>query len=201
MIYQSKKTVNSAKCPGVSYVLRRMSHGRRVKWALAMAPVLAKQADMQRELSTWMEGRDKAAAEARLLPCSCDGHAHPVPAQEPCSDCLCRHPQSEKENAEIGALEAKFADLVVLEINPALVRWGCESVKDLVIDGQPADVELLLSDGPEELVHEIASEVSKLLRLSSDETENFESPSTSGAPADGPTTGSSAPTASGAASI
>ncbi len=200
MNYASKQTVMSKLINGVSYTLLKMSHGRRAAYSVAMAHALAKQADIQREYATLSDRKRERAKAAALEPCVCVDHPHAPGDSQQCSvdGCKCREAHDAAEAEGIAALEQSLAELVVGEINPALVKWGLAEIAGLLIDGRPATPESLLADGPEDLVHEIASEVSRLLRVSPAETENFASPSTSGALADGPTSDSTAPSASAA---
>jgi hypothetical protein len=70
------------------------------------------------------------------------------------------------------------------EIQPVYIRWGIAKIEGLVIDGQEATIETLLSDGPDDLADEIFAQIEGRAELSASETKNSESPTTSSA-ADG----------------
>lgn len=202
MNYQSTQTINSRAFPGVTYSLRKMSRGRRTQYMMAMAETLARQSDIQREFSALTQAKEQAEAAAKIEPCVCGDHPHS--GEKPQCDvtgCACRKPKTDEFERQLAELEVKHAELVISEINPGLVRWGLASISGFEIDGVPATAETLITDGPEDLLHEIASEVVGLIRPTNDETENFASPSTSGARADGQTPATIAPTVSETASI
>lgn len=58
------------------------------------------------------------------------------------------------------------------EVESLYVTWGVIRIDGLLIDGNEATPELLISSGPEELVREAADSVRKQLGLSEDERKN-----------------------------
>jgi hypothetical protein len=68
---------------------------------------------------------------------------------------------------------------------PARVRWGLKSISGLTIDGAPASVEALLSDGPGDLVNEIYDAIEKASNFTPEQLKNSSWPITSSAVADG----------------
>jgi hypothetical protein len=66
-------------------------------------------------------------------------------------------------------LQATMADLLVKQL---YVEWAVVDLKGLVIDGEPASLQLLLSRGPEALVNEVADAIHKHLELSDVERKN-----------------------------
>jgi hypothetical protein len=81
------------------------------------------------------------------------------------------------------------------QVIQARLRWGIKELRGLEIDGQPADVEALLEDGPEDLVGEIHTAILANLGLSEDQEKNSELPTTSGDQVAGQTSDTTAATA------
>lgn len=70
-------------------------------------------------------------------------------------------------------LEDKLeAGIASAEIERLYVVWGVGKVAGLTIDGVPADPELMVEHGPEDLVREAASLVRSQLGLSEEERKN-----------------------------
>jgi hypothetical protein len=67
-------------------------------------------------------------------------------------------------------LEAAWADLLVRKL---YVEWGLAGLEGLSIDGETANVELLIDKGPEELVDEVVSALQEETGLSEEERKNF----------------------------
>lgn len=198
MNYSSRLTITSKVAPGVTYTLRRMSHARRSKYKARVAAPIAKQIDLQREWAALSAQKEALAKEARIEPCSC-GHPDEGHDKETrlCGEpgCKCRVPTSEEIDRRISEIASRYDEITVDELYPEMIRCALDSISGFKIGGVAPDAELLIEDGPEVLIWEIASEVSKLLQVTPLEAENFESPSTSGAQADGQTSDSSAPIA------
>ena len=76
------------------------------------------------------------------------------------------------------ARDAEAASLTG-EVNKEYLRWGLLEVEGLEIDGEPANAESLVENGPEDLVHECLAFVLAEAGLSSDERKNSEPHSTS----------------------
>jgi hypothetical protein len=195
MNYLSTKTIASKLFPGVTYALRKMSHPRRLAFNLSIAASLAKREDIGREFGPLQAERERIVSEAKISPCTCV-HVEHDPDSGRCKteSCDCRKPATDEVDKRMAELEAAHSQIVLDEINPALVRWGLAKITGFEIDGRQPDTESLISEGPELLIHEIASEITSVMQLSPLEAENFVSPSTSGAPADGQSSASSAPT-------
>jgi hypothetical protein len=66
-------------------------------------------------------------------------------------------------------LEASIADLLVKKL---YVEWAVVELKGLNIDGHAASVALLIDQGPEALVSEIADAIRAHLELSDSERKN-----------------------------
>ena len=66
-------------------------------------------------------------------------------------------------------LDAALAELLTRRL---YLEWGLAEVKNLLIDGEPTTVELLIEKGPEELSAEIAASIQGQLSLSEEERKN-----------------------------
>ena len=75
------------------------------------------------------------------------------------------------------AQEAEVA-LLCGQVDREYLRWGVVAIEGLLVDGRPADVEVLLDEGPEELVREAVALVRREAGLSEQERKNSESHST-----------------------
>lgn len=208
MEYTSTIDFESKLIPGVSFKLKKISHGRRIELNQKTAEAFAKIAEIQRELTPVQEDIDRAEAAAKLEPCSC---THPIDAgAKDCHNdktlrctvagCACREP---KPDAEIGSypkkyeLEGKIYESVVTDLYPIYSKWGVVSIDGLVLDGAPATMDSILSIGPEGLVPELGEEVQRILKLTPEETLGFKLPTTLGGQVDGQIQTSSAPPVNG----
>jgi hypothetical protein len=66
-------------------------------------------------------------------------------------------------------VDAALADLLVARL---YLEWGLEKIESLLIDGEIATVDLLISNGPEDLSHEIVRAIQQEIALSDDERKN-----------------------------
>lgn len=64
------------------------------------------------------------------------------------------------------------ANLLAQQIEELYVRWGLQEVDGLIIDGEPACIDLLIDRGPEELSKEISQAVKSLCGLTEQERKN-----------------------------
>lgn len=71
-----------------------------------------------------------------------------------------------------GASDAIDASLTVGAIERLCLEWAVESVRGLVIDGEPADLLSLLEQGPEDLTREILDAIRSECGLSGEERKN-----------------------------
>lgn len=147
MKYDSKKKVQS-KLPGfedVSFTLKKLTEGRRIKLNLALADVSARLRELVAESETLVptlpEGQERATLDPVTL-------------------------------ARVRTLTEQTNLLIDSEVNPAWVRWGLDKIEGLEIDGEAATVETLISDGPAELYTEILTAIRKEAELSPEETKN-----------------------------
>lgn len=99
--------------------------------------------------------------------------------------CACRKP---KPDPAIGGFDryqeivSQIIDMDNGNLAMARIRFFVSEVQGLNLDGKPANVELLISDGPEPLVDEVSEAINHLLTLSTDELLGFPAPTTGGAP-------------------
>jgi hypothetical protein len=179
MDYFSTEVFQSKLFPEVTAKLKKMSQRRRAEFNLNFAKLIQQAQDLgekhsgiDEKYSAYVKAYQTAKAAGAELPVFPDEDAKAfLKAQED--------------------LERFDQDVM----HPAVLRWGLASIEGLAIDGAPATVESLLDGGPPELVEEISKEITRVMRLSAVEAKNSESPTTSGAVADGATNDSTAPTA------
>jgi len=119
--YESTVSFRSNTAPGVTFVIHRISFGRRMELSRRV-----------RELSRKAEFLEAGAQV--------------------------------QEKIEAGILAQ--------EIDAMYLRWGLVSVDGMTIDGEPAECESLIENGPEELVGEIVRAVKSQCGLSEAEIKN-----------------------------
>ncbi len=95
----------------------------------------------------------------------------------------------------IDKMNAAWNSLLEEEWYPAWIRWGLYSLEGFEMDGQKATVDAFIEDGPDDLKMEIFKAIQKASGLSVTEGESSPTPGTSGDPADGKTTSSTAESA------
>ena len=64
------------------------------------------------------------------------------------------------------------ASLLRAEIDELYLRWGLKKIEGLELDGNEADTDSLISDGPEPLCREIIAAVKRECALSEEERKN-----------------------------
>ena len=191
MDYKSTIEFESKVAPGVIFILRRMSHTRRIMLNLKAAATFTKINELSTALEPIKEEIERAEAAARLEPCTCSHEDHDSETKR-CTvkGCECRLPRPSEEIGGYTAFAKAQADVFQELINslyPAYIRWGLAEVQGLNIDGKPATAESILDAGDERLVAELGSEIQRLIRLGPDETLGFKQPTTSGAAVEGQT--------------
>lgn len=176
MNYLSTESFESQSFAGVTVKLKKMSQRRRAEFNLNMAALLDKartidiaNEPLEMEYSAFLKTVETAKAAGAELPLF----------------------PEDKLDALGKAWTAKRR-FEQDEMAPPLLRWGVASIDGLVIDDKPADVELLIDAGPPELCEEISYQITRVMNLSAAERKNSESPTTSGAVADGATTNTTA---------
>lgn len=80
--------------------------------------------------------------------------------------------EMEFANAGKGVEERLKASLAGAEIDALYLRWGLISIEGLEVDGEAADVESLISSGPESLCSEIIAAIKRECSLTEEERKN-----------------------------
>lgn len=163
MKYQSTKTIQSEACDGVSFTVRKVTVRRR-------AELEDKQSKYRERLRALHDERDPLSEEYGA-----------TPAGFP-TDKLKR----------LYELTQQIQRIDRDEMTPEAVRHCLVSIDGLTVDDQPATLDLVLANGPDELYEEIARAVASELGLLPDERKNSQSPSTLDG-AEGGKTGSAVP--------
>jgi len=147
MTFSSKKKVQSklAGYEDVFFTLKKMTEGRRIKLNLELAPHKARL-------------RDLVGESQMLNPVLPEGQEAPV------LDAI--------TVTKVQNLNDQLHTLVESEINPVWFRAGFDSVEGIDIDGKPATLDTLMSDGPSELYKEILDAIRSEAELSTEETKN-----------------------------
>jgi hypothetical protein len=170
--------IESVTCPGVTVTLKKLSKGRKDKLEMRMADANSKRFELARRFASIVPAADS------------DDSLEETGAVE---KLIAKLDQEQAlEFAELNRETAVMEDTVII---PAYLRTFINKIEGLEIDGQAATVDLLLEDGPEELVDELYGGIVKLLTVSKDEAKNSESPSTSVAVEGGSPTPTSATSA------
>lgn len=157
MKFESKRTVESRTCEGVTFVVHKLTEGRRNRLRLKLADALAKLRTIQGEI------------DALPLPRTLEGDLDDKAELDP------------KVLAQVLVLQDRIQTITSVEIDPAYVDACFVSVAGVEIDGKSgADVDatLLRESGPEELYREIVAVVRAEAELTGTERKNSESPTT-----------------------
>jgi hypothetical protein len=184
MNYLSTESFESKSFAGVTVKLKKMSQRRRAEFNLNMAALLDKARNidianepLESEYGEFVKALEAAKAASTDLP---------------------TFPEDKLD--ALGKAWTAKRRFEQDEMAPPLLKWGVASIEGLVIDGQAANVELLIDAGPPELCEEISYQVTRVMNMSAAERKNSESPTTSGAVADGATKDMTAPLAESAIS-
>jgi hypothetical protein len=170
--YSDTIQIESKVCPGVTFVVRKMTVARRERLEELQEGTLQSMKELQTKIEPLAkEFRERAAAAKQ------EGAA---PMEFPAS-----------KLSEIVDLHARIKRIDRLQMSPILVKFGLESIEGLEYRGVreteaiPATLELLIDRGPDDLYDEIAAAVRHELGLEPPEAENLSSPSTSAGAVDG----------------
>jgi hypothetical protein len=74
-----------------------------------------------------------------------------------------------KAGDPVDQLEVTLGELLVRRL---YIEWGLQEIDGLVIDGKPADVDLLIAKGPEAFTNEVVEMIRSEIELSADERKN-----------------------------
>jgi hypothetical protein len=110
----------------------------------------------------------------------------------------CQQAIKEKDELPVGELDKRynaFNDLLHEKWYSAWIRWGLYSIEGLDIDDQKATVDTLCEAGPSDLVQEIFLAIIEAAGISTAQTKNSSSASTSDGQVDGKTSNMTAATA------
>jgi hypothetical protein len=174
MKYTSTITHQSKTDPAISFTVRHLTEGRRIKISLQLA-------DKYDKIDTIRAGVSEIAERVKplLAQAKADG-----------SDVLSNNP----DMADLTRKHRQMQSVERDEIIPTFVRALLVSVDGLEIDGAPATVESMIESGPPDLYAEIAKAVKHEMGMDEQETGNSEPLSTSTVQADGGTQITSAET-------
>src|SRR5678816_4002486 len=168
MNYSSTVTVTSKVSPGTTYVLKKMSAGRRAVFNLAMADYFQKQRDLWTEREPLETELLQIINEDRTTKRMARPAGETVPDDDPLADlpegtgtqillwirktepAIAARFSADKAK-RMSELQAKEVILDQDEMQPQLLRWGLASISGLEIDGEPATVENLIAAGDPDL--------------------------------------------------
>lgn len=197
MNYATSETFESKLFDGVRFVLRKRSVKRRAEYNNAIVAFTAKLQDLQSELGPILK-----------QPCECKHNVgeHIMEFTDVQTVTFrCAHKDSDKacdcsdgSGPGFQPYLAKRSQIFMIDhdqMQPHRLRFFIKSVEGIELDGQPASVDSLIADGPDELLDEVDAEIKRLLELSEIERKNSESPTTSLAVVGGPTKSSTVDTA------
>lgn len=188
MDWKTVVTRESAVMPGVRFRLRPMSYGRRVRLNLALAEYRARIRELNREREplrmAWLEARDRAqkAAEPEVQALVAAGQERAVAE----AAVALRIDFPADQAARMNELWADSELLDQEHLAPARIRVGFAGIEGYTIDGKAPDAELLLAEGDEALVAEIAEACKTLEGMTPDEQGNWQWPTTSALREGGP---------------
>lgn len=196
MLHSSIKRFDSAKCPGVKFVLRKMTRRRVDDLDSLLSEPRARLRGIFAEFNLLDKERTEAVktAEAEAAP----------ERQRLISEGATKAEAEKSVPLKLDFPDEKFAKWAELynqiqrierqEIKPAVAQFCLARIEGLEVeyvkeDGTdataPATVELISRYGPDELYDEIVAASEKECGLSQEESENLNSPSTSAALVDG----------------
>lgn len=188
MNYESKSTFSSVSMPGVSFKLKKVNVQRRLAFNLAMIEKFEALRAIYRRRKPLEDEYQTASNAARET-------ARPEIEGLMAQESISREAATRRVRTKIEFPEDKLEQLVLVgqeaqeydarECTPAMIRFFLLSIDGLTIDDQPATADLLISDGPDDLQHEIAAAISSQLGLTNADKSNLASPGTSELPVDG----------------
>lgn len=188
MDYVSTKTIESKAVPGVSFVIKKMTARRRdalrdlqEPFMERMRPIREQRQPLHDEYVAAID-QAKAAVKPERDKLVAEGLTR-AEAEEKVPLGKIDFPNDRFQ--EWAKLTEEIRRIDTSEMTPAAVRYCLQSITGLTVDGEPATLDLILENGPDELYNEIAHEVARELGVLPEEAENLSSPSTSAAAVDG----------------
>lgn len=168
--YSSTITLDSQVNPGVQFTIFKMSEARRADFRLKSAEPMGRVRNLTREAEA-LSDRIKAMPDGEI---------------------------DRTVLVQVEDLHESINTELICHVNPAWIRWGLKEVTGLIIDGEPATVESLISKGDPALFAEVLQAIKDVSSMTDEQLKNYVLPSISGAQTDGNATSTSAPNASSA---
>lgn len=160
--HYSTKTVTSALDSQVSYTLRVLTEGVRIRLRQELSAPLAELFHLRRQVAEHQEAARDLSAQLKA--------ASPGEVER-----LLNTPVA----LDITRLQQEIERVESDIVKPAYVRVILRAVAGLEIDDQPATVDAFIESGPRDLYLEALAAVERELGLSETETKNSESPTIS----------------------
>jgi len=198
MKYCSRTKHESTTCPGVVFVLQKMSELRRVQREMTIADLRTKLREeseaLQNLLAQNATGELLTAEELAIEKFTSDktvGEQVEVLPETASILTLVKALRAERQKTreflnalpvKPGAIDhanAEFDHTLHAEWYPAWIKWGLHSIDGLEIDDAPATADSLVESGPPELVEEIFKAIQAASGLSTAESGNSPAPGTS----------------------
>lgn len=217
--YLSDHRVDSKLFPGVAYVIKAPSFGRRLELDKATAEFRAQTRTLQkrheklvttlRELEVAYK-RDQAklvAAAEESLEAAKVASLEPGETQEQHDERLLKMEQDVAVlkaggfrippdlRDELQTINEESIRLMGTQFNTPRLKIYLKGIDGFEIDGQPATRDNVITDGPPEMFHEILDAIDQVEGLKAEEIKNLSSPSTSSSPAAGETNATTATSA------
>ena len=190
--YQSTFDFPSKILPGFSFVVKKMSHGRRISLNKEAASVNSDLREVRNQLSVIEDRIEKATAANNLLPCTCpkpvsiEGkppveHKHSDSGN--CLECDCRGLPDELLN-DINEsyrvrMDEMWGGVITARLFPILIRCMVEKFAGGIDGVDNLTHDQFLDKAPDELVVEVGTMIDKMTRMSMSEIESFVSLGTS----------------------
>lgn len=166
--FDTSSRKESQACPGVSFILRKMTEGRRLNLKKQLTEANSKLRTIIREQDTLFEKQRTAGAD---------------------------YPGIVQDNMKIMDLQGEYETIMMETVNPATFIWGCKQVEGLESEGKVLTIDDW-QDFPTVLYEEILTAVNSESQLKGAEIKNSELPITSGQQEDGNQKSTTADTAS-----
>lgn len=154
MKYSSQKRVQSQEMPEVTFILKKMTEGRRISLRQQMMPAQKASRDIMRKQSE-IEVQIRKGFEN-------DANFDTTALTTTYND-----------------LQDEFDDIIITKINPIWITWGLKGIEGLQVDGKALAIEEW-EEWPSGLVHEAVTAIRAEAELEGLERKNLPSPTTSG---------------------
>jgi hypothetical protein len=160
--FDTEVTVPSVAVPDVQFTVRRLSRVERAKRDLTIAEYQVRHDEIDRTAAKLLEPfHDQIKEWAKQYR---DGEEQTDPDFLPTD---LAH--------QVRTLRHEQAALMDAYIRPATIRAGLVSIEGLCYRGKPATAELLIANGPDELIDEVFNAIAVHARLSVPQVKNSES--------------------------